>query len=272
MGRSRESSRAGSRPGDEVIQRTIEALASPVRREILWLVWDIELAAGEIAASFELTAGTISSHLAALRKAGLVDLRRDGTFRRYRTNRVAMAAVLPLLGRSEEKWTTADDLPERDLATAAAIGCWVTVSTEVPLSQRDAFACFMTGQSYSEWLGVPVTIDGGRFAAELEWGTRVRGHYEVVAPPDLIAMRWDFADDGVPVPGGQLVGYLRFHPIPIGCRIELHQQAGDADQAEFLTVAWSMVLGRFTQYAISGRTPGGPRSSRPKRHPGRGSA
>ena len=264
MGMPTEPSGAPSKHGDEVLQRTLEALASPVRREILWLVWDAELPAGDIAAAFALSAGTISSHLAALRGAGLVDMRRDGTFRRYRANRAAMAAVLPLLGVSDTKWTVADDLPERDLATAA-IGHWVTVSTEVPLHQEDAFACFLTGERYSEWLGVPVTIENRRFAAELEWGTRVRGHYEVVAPPDLIAMRWDFADDDIPVPGAQLVGYLRFRPTPAGCLVELHQRAEDAEQAEFLTVAWSMVLGRFTAYAVGGRTARGPRPSRPKR-------
>ena len=264
MGTSTGPSRPAAKGGDEVLQRTIEALASPVRREILWLVWDAELPAGDIAAAFELSAGTISGHLAALRDAGLVDMRRDGTFRRYRANRAAMAAVLPLLGVSDTKWMTADDLPERDLATVAT-GHWVTVSTDVPLSQEDAFACFVTGERYSEWLGVPVTIEARRFAAELEWGTRVRGFYEVVAPPDLIAMRWDFADDDIPVPGAQLVGYLRFHPTATGCLVELHQRAENPEQAEFLTVAWSMVLGRFTEYATGGNATRGPRPSRPKR-------
>lgn len=264
MDTATESSGSASNGGEDQLQRIIAALASPVRREILWLVWDTELAAGDIAAAFDLSAGTISTHLAALREAGLVDLRRDGTFRRYRSNRAAMAAILPLLGVSDSKWTTADDLPERELTTTASAH-WVTVSTEVPLNREDTFACFMSGERYSEWLGVPVTIEAGRFAAELEWGTRVRGHYEVVAPPDLIAMRWDFADDAVPLPGAQLIGYLRFHPAAIGCRVELHQWASDAAQAEFLTVAWSMVLGRFTEYTTHGSAAHGRRSSRPKR-------
>lgn len=251
---------------DAVLQKTIEALASPVRREILWLVWDAERPAGEIAAAFQLSAGTISSHLAVLRGARLVDMRRDGTFRRYRANRAAMAAVLPLLVVSDTKWTFADDLPERELTTAA-VGHWVTVSTQVPFSQEEAFACFVSGERYTEWLGVAVTIEDHRFAAELEWGTRVRGHYEVVAPPELIAMRWDFEDDNIPLPGAQLVGYLRFYPTGSGCRVELHQHAENAEQAKFLTVAWSMVLGRFTEYATNGRV--GPRPARPKRRSSR---
>ena len=107
------------------------------------------------------------------------------------------------------------------------------MSTTVRMPREDAFACFLSGERYSEWLGVPVTIEDGRFATRLEWGTRVRGRYEVVAPPDLIAMRWDFDDDDIPMPGSQLVGYLRFTPSASGCHLELHQQAQDAAQAQF---------------------------------------
>jgi len=54
------------------IQKVLSALASPVRREILALIWDRDLPAGEIAAAFEVTAPTISQHLGVLREAGLV--------------------------------------------------------------------------------------------------------------------------------------------------------------------------------------------------------
>ena len=54
------------------IQRVIVALGSPVRREILGLIWERELPAGEIAAAFAVTKPTISQHLAVLREAGLV--------------------------------------------------------------------------------------------------------------------------------------------------------------------------------------------------------
>ncbi len=251
------------------LQPTIDALSSPIRREILWLVWDTELAAGEIAAAFALTPGTISTHLAALRDAGLVRMRVDRNFRRYRAVRSAMEAVLPLLASADSKWQTADDIPERALARSS-VQHWVTVSTSVPLDRESAFASFVDEERYSEWLGVPVTIRDGQFAADLEWGTRVRGRYEVVAPPELVAMRWDFDDDAVPVPGRQLVGYLRFHRQTPGTHIEVHQAAADAQQAEFLTVAWSMVLGRFTEHAVGRGQPTGRRRRRPKTgHAGR---
>lgn len=77
-------------------------------------------------------------------------------------------------------------------------------------------------------------------------------------------MRWDFEDDDVLLPGAQLVGYLRFFPADTGSRVELHQQADGAEQAEFLTAAWSMVLGRFTAYATSGQHVRSLRPRRPK--------
>ncbi len=232
----------------EDLQATIDALGSPVRREILWMLWDAELPAGEIAARCHLTGGTVSSHLAALRRAGLVTMRGAGTFRFYRLDRAAMEAVLPLLASADSKWTVADDVPERALA-AAALEQWVTVHVDTALDQVTAYESFADGARYSEWLGVPVTIEEGRFSTEMEWGTRVRGRYEVLAPPELIAMRWDFDDDLTPVPGRQLVGYLRFLPTADGCRVEVHQEAQDVGQAQYLTAAWSMVLGRLKEHA-----------------------
>lgn len=84
-------------PPAETLQPVLSALQSPVRREILWMVWDAEVAAGDLAAAFDLTAGTVSTHLAALRRAGLVTVRVDGNFRRYRANREAVRGVLPLI-------------------------------------------------------------------------------------------------------------------------------------------------------------------------------
>ena len=69
------------------VQRVLAALASPVRREILWRIWDDELPAGAIAAAFEVSAPTISEHLAVLRDAELVTMTVDGSFRRYRARR-----------------------------------------------------------------------------------------------------------------------------------------------------------------------------------------
>ena len=67
-----------------MIDVTLRALAEPRRREILSLVQDRELAAGEIAGRFDVTRPAISQHLAVLREAGLITERRAGTRRLYR--------------------------------------------------------------------------------------------------------------------------------------------------------------------------------------------
>lgn len=66
------------------MQTTLQALAEPRRREILALIRDHELTAGEIASGFDVTRPAISQHLGVLKEAGLVSERREGTRRFYR--------------------------------------------------------------------------------------------------------------------------------------------------------------------------------------------
>src|SRR2546421_5436801 len=66
------------------LQAASDAIAEPRRREILGLVRDRELAAGQIAAHFDVTRQAVSQHLGNLRDAGLVSERREGTRRIYR--------------------------------------------------------------------------------------------------------------------------------------------------------------------------------------------
>jgi len=79
------------------LQRLLAALASPIRRQILWLVWDEPIAAGTIASAFTLSAPTISEHLAVLRDAGLVTIQVNGSYRRYRANQPALLALHDLV-------------------------------------------------------------------------------------------------------------------------------------------------------------------------------
>lgn len=247
---------------DADLQRLLDALSSPVRREILWLVRDRELAVGDIAAAFEVSAPTISQHLAVLRGAGLVDMRADGTFRRYRA-RVERLRGLEGLIADDGRWRPATGIDEADLATPS-VELVVRVAVELPITPATAFDQFTDPVAYSRWMGVPVSLVDGRFSCTLEWGTRIRGVYEVVAPPSLLAMRWDFEDDNVPVPGDERVAYLRIHEVAEGCHIEVHQLVADQREAEFMTVAWGLVLGRLTE-SITGTA-----ASRPARRPKQG--
>ena len=248
------------------VQKVIAALGSPVRRDILALVWDRELPAGEIAAAFDVTKPTISQHLAVLREAGLVSLTPAGTSRRYRAQPAALAGLRGALSGST-KWTNVEDAPERSLAEAYTKPL-VAASVEVPTDQAATFRAFTAPDVYTRWLGVPVTIDDGAFACTMEWGTQVRGRYEVVSPPELIALRWDFEDDVVPVPGGDMTGYMRFTTVEGGTRVDVHQIVDTGAQAEFMEGAWTLVLGRLRAGIVRALEPGvtaPARATRPKR-------
>ncbi|HEX3425791.1 MAG TPA: metalloregulator ArsR/SmtB family transcription factor [Acidimicrobiales bacterium] len=250
------------------MQRVIAALNSPIRREILALIWDHDVPAGEIAAAFSVTKPTISQHLGVLRQAGLVTSTASGTSRLYRARPEALRGLNAAL-TDPGKWLTADDLPERELSVARTTAA-VIVSTEVPTDQAATFRAFADPAVYSRWLGVPVSIVDGRFACTMEWGTTVRGRYEVVSPPDLIAMRWDFEDNNIPVPGGEMTAYLRLRPAPGGTHVEVQQLVDTQEQADFMEVAWSLVLGRLTAGIVAALDPESSVPPRPSRRKRRG--
>ena len=75
------------------MELALRAIAEPRRREILRLIKDAELPAGEIASHFEVTRPAISQHLSVLKAAGLVSERRDGTKRLYRARPEGLAEV-----------------------------------------------------------------------------------------------------------------------------------------------------------------------------------
>lgn len=243
-------------------QRVIDALRSPVRREILWLVWDRELPAGEIASSFDLGAATISEHLRALRQAGLVTMRIDGTFRRYRADRAVVAGLRPLLGEDDRKWFPGTTLQPIARGHTSAV---VVVETDAACDQTDAFRAFTDPAIYSRWAGVPVALVDGHFAAEMEWGLRVRGTYDHVIAPSLIVMTWDFEAEQVPVPGAGQRAYLEIMPCAVGCHVELHQFVRSETEANYMQRAWGVMLARFRDRVCSALDPEVVVAPRPRR-------
>lgn len=83
------------------MEAALKAIAAPRRRQILTLVRDGELSAGEIAAHFDVTRPAVSQHLNVLKEAGLVSERRKGTRRLYR---VRPEGLVPLKTFLEEFW------------------------------------------------------------------------------------------------------------------------------------------------------------------------
>lgn len=80
----------------------LDAISSPRRREILRLVWERELPAGDIAARFDVSWPAVSQNLAVLRKAGLVTERRDANRRYYRATVRRWGSLASVL---EEMWS-----------------------------------------------------------------------------------------------------------------------------------------------------------------------
>jgi DNA-binding transcriptional ArsR family regulator len=79
------------------VEAALKAIAEPRRRQILALVRDGELAAGEIAAHFDVTRPAVSQHLNVLKEAGLVTERRNGTRRLYRARPEGLAELKAFL-------------------------------------------------------------------------------------------------------------------------------------------------------------------------------
>ena len=68
------------------LQHTLRALADPIRREILNLLKQGRLSAGEIAEHFPVTGASISRHLSVLKEADLIRDAREGKFIYYDIN------------------------------------------------------------------------------------------------------------------------------------------------------------------------------------------
>lgn len=78
------------------IQDTLKALADPIRREILNLLKNGRLSAGEICEHFSVTGASISRHLAILREADLIrnQRKRKGKFIYYELNTSVLEDVM----------------------------------------------------------------------------------------------------------------------------------------------------------------------------------
>ena len=67
-------------------QETFRALSDPARREILTLLRQGKLSAGEIGSHFDMTGATVSYHLSQLKKAGLITEERNKNYIYYQLN------------------------------------------------------------------------------------------------------------------------------------------------------------------------------------------
>ena len=76
------------------MQQTLNALADPIRREILNLLKKGRMPAGEITAHFSVSAPAISRHLSVLKEADLIRDRREGKFIYYELNTSVLEEIM----------------------------------------------------------------------------------------------------------------------------------------------------------------------------------
>ena len=76
------------------IQNTLKALSDPIRREILNLLKENRMSAGEIASHFPVTDASISRHLSVLKEADLIRDTREGKYIYYDLNATVLEEIL----------------------------------------------------------------------------------------------------------------------------------------------------------------------------------
>ncbi len=76
------------------MQDTLHALADPTRREILNLLKQSRMSAGDIAKHFLISNAAISRHLSVLKKANLIRDEREGKFIYYELNATVLEEIM----------------------------------------------------------------------------------------------------------------------------------------------------------------------------------
>ena len=82
---------------------TFKSLSDPVRREILTMLKDGRMSAGDIAARFDMTAATISYHLKQLKKADLIYETKEKNFIYYSLNTSVFEDIMMWFSQFAEK-------------------------------------------------------------------------------------------------------------------------------------------------------------------------
>jgi DNA-binding transcriptional ArsR family regulator len=94
----------------------VNAIADPIRRDILMLLRDRVLSAGEIASRFDISRPAVSRHLRVLRECGLVVDEVRGRARLYRLDTSPLAPLEEWLARlHDDRWSGPLDALETEV-------------------------------------------------------------------------------------------------------------------------------------------------------------
>lgn len=87
------------------MQDTLQALADPTRREILNLLKQSRMSAGEISNHFSISGAAVSRHLSVLKEADLIRDEREGKYIYYELNATVLEEILLWISELKEKKT-----------------------------------------------------------------------------------------------------------------------------------------------------------------------
>ena len=76
------------------LQNTLKALSDPIRREILGMLKNGRMSAGDITSHFDVTGASISRHLSVLKDADLIRDSRAGKFIFYELNTSVLEDIM----------------------------------------------------------------------------------------------------------------------------------------------------------------------------------
>lgn len=76
------------------MQQTLRALSDPIRREILSLLKEGRMSAGDIVSHFDVTGASVSRHLSVLKEADLIRDTREGKFIFYELNASVLEEIM----------------------------------------------------------------------------------------------------------------------------------------------------------------------------------
>lgn len=76
------------------MQDTLQALADPTRREILNLLKQSRMSAGEISNHFSISGAAVSRHLSVLKETDLIRDEREGKYIYYELNATVLEEIL----------------------------------------------------------------------------------------------------------------------------------------------------------------------------------
>ena len=91
-------------PDDLDLDAVFQALAHPIRRDILERVADGPESVSDLAEPHDVSLAAVSKHLHVLEDAGLIDIEKDGRVRRCHLNAAPLSAAFGWLTRYRVFW------------------------------------------------------------------------------------------------------------------------------------------------------------------------